>query len=99
MDVEQSTPFAKLRKTFDKTGRLCLKEEYLDKDGKPTTNAQRIYGVVHEYDALGRIVKDWNFDADGQMTAGRARYAYIEYTYDETGARTAKRYTIYGYEL
>ena len=46
-----------VRKTYDETGKLVLREEYFDGQDRPTRiNGGVYYGKAYEYDDLGRLV-------------------------------------------
>ena len=92
-------PYVKLRRTYDSTGELLLKEEYLDNEGNPTRNRAYVYGRMHEYDDQGREVRSYTFGLDGHITGGRSMAAITEYTYDQYGRRVAQRFTKSGQPL
>ena len=89
--------YCKLRKTYDETGKLLLKEEYLDGKGKPTrTSSGYFYGRVCEYDDQGRIIREYTYGENGKPYGGSRNYAIIEYSYDATGKKTAAYYNARG---
>ena len=88
--------YVKLRKTYDETGKRLQKDEYLDAQGAPTRNRAAVYGKAYEYDPLGRLIREYTFDAEGRISSGMASYAITQYTYDSSGARTATRYSASG---
>ena len=89
--------YCKLRRTYDETGKLLLKEEYLDGQDRPTkTNSGYFYGKVCEYDEQGRIIREYTFGDHGQPYSGSRNYSIIEYTYDEAGKKTTAYYSSSG---
>lgn len=91
--VTSRMPYAKIRRTYDETGKLLLKEEYLAADEAKTRNQAYVYGRAMEYDEKGRIVREYTFDSNGEIASGNRRYASTVYTYDAFGTRTVTRYS------
>ena len=89
--------YCKLRKYFDQTGKLLLKEEYLDGKDNPTrTRSGYFYGKVCEYDNTDRLIREYTYGDHGQPYSGSRQYAITEYTYEEDGTKTTHHYSASG---
>ena len=93
-------PYSMVRKTYDKTGTLLLREDYLDFNGNPVPVKMGIYGKIYAYDSLGRVIREGTIDAYGNLYNRKEKnmYAVTEYTYDAYGKRTSETFTAAEYD-
>lgn len=71
------TSYAILKNEFDKNGN-CVQTTYWKADGTPALNEQKAHKQVHEFDAMNRVIAEFNFGADGKPAEinpeGRQKY-------------------------
>lgn len=63
------TTYSQIKYEYDKRGN-CIVTTYWDTGEKPAVDEQKSHKRVREYDAMNRIIGEWNFGMDGKPISG-----------------------------
>ena len=89
--------YCKVRKTYDESGKLLIKTEYLNLENQPMRGRPGyICTIRYEYDEFGRLIRESYYNEKDELDMGSRKYAYIEYTFDVDGVKTTHYYRANG---
>lgn len=82
-DIPINTYLTAMSRKVTLEGGHIVEEFYLDDEGYPTMNGDKVYGTRFEHNEFGKKVRETFLDKDGNVMADRDGDAYSIYEYDK----------------